>query len=82
MHLEPLTDVQTIASGEVFPLIDCSVAKVFLDNKHCSRVVTAQVVKPQRDRSKLVQKIGRNPEINLNNVRHKKQTFFTVGVYH
>lgn len=58
IHLEPLTDVQTIASGEVFLLIDCSVAKVFLDNKHCSKVVTDQVVKPQRDLSRLVQKIG------------------------
>lgn len=48
-HLEPLTDVQTIASGEVYLLIDCFVAKVFPDNKHCSGVMTDQVVKPQRN---------------------------------
>lgn len=31
-HLDPLTDVQTIPSGEVFLLTDCSVAKVLGDN--------------------------------------------------
>lgn len=35
--------------------------------QHCSRVMTDQVVKPQRDWSKHLHMVGWNPEINLNN---------------
>ncbi|KAA8588371.1 hypothetical protein FQN60_001565 [Etheostoma spectabile] len=37
-HLEPLTDVRTTASGEVFLLTDRSVATIFLDNNNTVQV--------------------------------------------